>query len=106
MVSAQEPLILAVDGGQSSTLALIGNQSGRIIGVGWGGPSNHIHEPGGLERLHNALHDSIGEALRKAGADAANIIHACLGMTGGAQQSIPIVQSIAPNSVIQCIRTW
>jgi len=100
-MSTQEPLVLAVDGGQSSTLALIATYTGRILGAGWGGPSNHIHEPGGPERLHNALHDSIGEALRNAGADAGNITHACLGMTGGAQQSIPIVQSIAPNSAIQ-----
>jgi hypothetical protein len=39
---AQSGLILAVDGGQSSTLALAATHSGVIVGIGFAGPSNHV----------------------------------------------------------------
>lgn len=38
---------LGIDGGQSSTTAVIGNEEGIILGRGMGGPSNHVYEPGG-----------------------------------------------------------
>ena len=53
--SQTTPIVVAVDGGQSSTLALVAEGYGHILGVGWGGPSNHVHEPGGVERLQSAL---------------------------------------------------
>src|SRR5690606_37597131 len=68
---AADPIVVAVDGGQSSTLALAATLNGEIIGVGWGGESNHIDEPGGVERLNNALNFSITGALTSAGRDAA-----------------------------------
>ena len=36
------PLFLGIDGGQSSTTAVIGDESGRILGSGRGGPCNHV----------------------------------------------------------------
>lgn len=94
-------LILAVDGGQSSTLALAADTEGHILGAGLAGPSNHIHEVGGMERMQNALRQSIAKALEDAGATESEVIAACLGMTGGATTARDIVQTVLPNARVQ-----
>src|SRR5262245_41653301 len=51
-------LILGVDGGQTSTVALLATRAGAILGMGYGGPANHIHEAGGMERMQRSLRDA------------------------------------------------
>lgn len=80
-------LFLGVDGGQSHTEAVVADEIGRVLGRGVGGPSNHAEQPGGRERLRNAVMDSVGEALRNAGLPATDktlFESAHFGMTGGA----------------------
>jgi len=77
------PLVLGVDGGQTSTTAAICDLSGRLLGVGRAGPSNHISEPGGIERARRAVNGSVREALRGAGLKKATFEAAFFGMTGG-----------------------
>jgi N-acetylglucosamine kinase-like BadF-type ATPase len=62
-------LFLGVDGGQSSTTALIGDESGRVIGMGRSGPCNQIA--------------SVGEAIAKTGAAGARFESAAFGFSGG-----------------------
>jgi len=63
-----------VDGGQSSTLALIGDGEGRVLGRGIAGPCNHM----------GALASSINEACQQAGlTNAPEFASACLGFSGG-----------------------
>lgn len=62
-------MFLGVDGGQSSTTALIGDENGRVFGRGRGGPCN---QPGSLQ-----------SALQEAGALEARVEAACFGMSGG-----------------------
>lgn len=93
-------LLMAVDGGQSSTLALVATPSGTILGVGWGGPSNHIHEPGGVERLQSALRDSIASALRGAGCEPGRVQHICLGLSGVSPLAGDIAQALLPSAQI------
>ncbi|MBL8146649.1 MAG: ATPase [Anaerolineae bacterium] len=76
-------LILGVDGGQSSTAALLANSDGRVLGTGAGGPANHIHEPGGVQRMENSLRDAVRSAFASAGLEAGHVASACFGMTGG-----------------------
>jgi N-acetylglucosamine kinase-like BadF-type ATPase len=78
-------LLLAVDGGQSQTLALLATLEGRILGTGLSGPANHIHEPGGMERINRALREAIGGAFEQAGLPLERVHSACFGMTGGAE---------------------
>jgi N-acetylglucosamine kinase-like BadF-type ATPase len=59
-------LFLGIDGGQTGTQAVIADASGRVLGRGEGGPSNHVEAPGGRERLRGAILDSAGAALRDA----------------------------------------
>ena len=96
----QDPqFFLGLDGGQTSTLAVICDRTGRLAGVGKAGPSNHVHEPGGFERLERALAGSILAAWQEAAADIDQeraspdgppesipvFVSACCGMTGGVE---------------------
>jgi N-acetylglucosamine kinase-like BadF-type ATPase len=90
-------LFLGLDGGQSSTTALVGDENGRVLGVGRAGPCNHAGEAEGREKFVQALSacvlDALAQAselLPKAAAPAeeatANVIrfeYACLGFSGG-----------------------
>src|SRR5579863_9715345 len=73
-------LFLGVDGGQSSTTALVGDESGRVVGVGRGGPCNHVGKAEGREKFFRA----VRECLREAGFGGAEFEAACLGFSGGA----------------------
>lgn len=59
---------LGIDGGQSSTTALIGDETGRIVGVGHAGPCNHATLAEGRERFTRALTASVAEAVRQSPA--------------------------------------
>jgi N-acetylglucosamine kinase-like BadF-type ATPase len=76
-------LVLGIDGGQSSTTAAICDLSGRLLGVGRAGPSNHVWEPGGEARARRAVTVSLRGALRAAGLRSPTFEAAFLGMTGG-----------------------
>ena len=98
---ASDKIVVAVDGGQSSTLALAAALNGEILGVGWGGESNHIDEPGGVERLNNALNHSITGALASAGRSAEMVRGAVLGMTGVSALAGEIAQAMLPQAQVQ-----
>ena len=53
------PLFLGVDGGQSTTTALIGDEHGRILGRGVGGPCNHATAAEGRAKLEHAISTSL-----------------------------------------------
>ncbi len=101
MVGERQGLVLAVDGGQSSTLALVADEDGHILGAGLAGPSNHVHEPGGMARLSDALRRSITAALQQAGRDAGDVVSACLGMTGGPQEAREIARRLLPAATVE-----
>lgn len=103
MVLSQGKFVIAVDGGQSSTLALLAALDGTILASGRGGPSNHYHEPGGPQRLESALRDSTGEALKYAGQSAETIAQVCLGMSGIHPQAAVIGQTLFPGANVQLL---
>jgi N-acetylglucosamine kinase-like BadF-type ATPase len=78
-------LFLGVDGGQSSTTALIGDESGQILGKGVGGPCNHAETQEGRARLERAVAGCLATACAQAGLDPAAVHFeaACFGMSGG-----------------------
>ena len=73
-------LFLGVDGGQSGTTAVIGDESGRVVGVGRGDPCNHVAKAERREKLLRVL----GGCLREAGFEHVEFEAACLGFSGGA----------------------
>jgi N-acetylglucosamine kinase-like BadF-type ATPase len=91
-------LFLGVDGGQSSTKALIGDETGRVLGMGVGGPCNHVGAAEGREKLARAVRESVGLAREKAGLDAGQLQFeaACFGMSGGPADKQAILSEIVP----------
>jgi N-acetylglucosamine kinase-like BadF-type ATPase len=77
-----ERLILAVDGGQTSTKSLLATANGRVLSAGLGGPSDHFHIVGGVEKNRAAIHGAIRSALAAAGVDSSEITAITLGLTG------------------------
>jgi N-acetylglucosamine kinase-like BadF-type ATPase len=82
-------LFLGVDGGGSSTTAVIGDKDGHILGLGRAGPSNHAGEEG-REKFMQALSACVQDALAQTGhvlaegiADATRFECACMGLSGG-----------------------
>lgn len=90
-------LIMGIDGGQSTTRALIADTEGNLLGLGVGGAANHIHEPGGPERLRRSLRDAVNGALQSASLppDTRFAVALC-GMTGGGALVEEICQQELP----------
>ena len=89
-------LFLGVDGGQSGTTALIGDETGRLLGEGEAGPCNHAGASEGRGKLERAVMGSLGEACRQAGLDPATVEFeaACFGMSGGPHDKQEILARI------------
>jgi N-acetylglucosamine kinase-like BadF-type ATPase len=83
-------LFLGVDGGQSGTTAMVGNESGRVVGVGHGGPCNHVAKSEGRERFVRA----VSACLREAGFEGVQFEAACLGFSGGAADKDAYVRQL------------
>jgi len=76
---------LGVDGGQSSTYALIGDAGGCVLAAGRGGPSNHVAASEGRAKFTAAIQSCLAAACTNAGLDARTVrfASACLGFSGG-----------------------
>ena len=93
---------LGVDGGQSGTAALIGDESGRVLGAGSGGPCNHAAAAEGRQKLVRAVGDSVAAACAQAGLDARAVrfAAACFGMSGGPEDKQAILREILPADAV------
>ncbi|MFL6351101.1 MAG: BadF/BadG/BcrA/BcrD ATPase family protein [Bryobacteraceae bacterium] len=78
-------MYLGVDGGQSSTIALIGDETGRVLGRGRGGPCNHVSGAESRTKFFDALTECLTRACAEAHLDskAVTFACACLGFSGG-----------------------
>ncbi len=63
-------LAAGIDGGQSSTVAVVGDDNGRILGRGTSGPSDEIGAGPESTRLRDALRSALQDALARAGLPA------------------------------------
>jgi N-acetylglucosamine kinase-like BadF-type ATPase len=91
---------LGVDGGQSSTKALIADEQGRIVGYGVGGPCNHVSGPEAREKFRSAVGSCIQQACEQARLDASTIqfAAACLGFSGGAEDKDAFTRELIRSS--------
>ncbi|MBC7328041.1 hypothetical protein H5T87_08000 [bacterium] len=85
---------LGIDGGQTKTVAVVGNEKGEVLGWGKGGPSNHIREKGGKKRFREALKASVGEALAQAGIKEPHFYAAYLGISGACEEMRKIARRL------------
>lgn len=86
-------LLVAVDGGQTATKALVATIDGTILGAGLGGPSDHLHGPGGRERNRAAIQDSIRAAFVAACLPVGPVRAIALGLTGAKSAVIQLIES-------------
>ena len=92
-------IFLGVDGGQSSTMALVGDASGRVIGSGAAGPCNHVASAAeGREKLARVVRECVTAALYQAGLAADDVVFeaACFGMSGGAEDKQDVLSAAVP----------
>lgn len=89
-------LYVGVDGGQSSTRAVVGDQTGRLLGFGTGGPANHWGEAHAEDRLRAAIEDSVQGALDCVGVDLerTRFTAAYFSMTGGPEGKVEIARDL------------
>lgn len=86
---------LGVDGGQSSTTALIADRAGRVLGMGRAGPCNHTGTAEGRQKFVSAVTDCLASAARSAGlANVPRFTSACLGFSGGPVQKDALVHQL------------
>jgi N-acetylglucosamine kinase-like BadF-type ATPase len=91
-------LFLGVDGGQSSTTAVIGDISGKVIGWGSAGPCNHVSAVQARGRFLEVMRECLAQAAAKAGLDGAltrwHFKAACLGMSGGPEDKAALLHEL------------
>ncbi len=80
---AERKWFLGVDGGQSGTVAMIGDETGAVQGVGHAGPCNHVSAAESRERFLHAVGGALGAAQETAGCGDVVFEGACLGFSGG-----------------------
>jgi N-acetylglucosamine kinase-like BadF-type ATPase len=94
--SALARLYLGVDGGQSSTTALIADETGAVLGRGSGGPCNHVTGAEAVEKFNRVIGACLAEACQQAGLerDTIRFAAACLGFSGGAEDKRVLAESL------------
>ncbi len=79
---SEPTLLLAIDGGQTSTKSLLAKIDGTVLAAGQGGPSDHFHIEGGVEKNRLAIHGAIRSALDPANQSGVEVEAVGLGLTG------------------------
>ncbi|HET6275141.1 MAG TPA: BadF/BadG/BcrA/BcrD ATPase family protein [Candidatus Cybelea sp.] len=75
-------LVAGIDGGQSSTVAVIGDETGRILGRGFAGPADEVGAGRESARLSDALHGALDGALKDARLSGASFDAIVAGISG------------------------
>ncbi len=102
-------LFLGVDGGQSSTTAVIGDETGRLLGTGVAGPCNHVGSADGRLKFLSAIQGCLAAACREAGLDPQRVrfASACLGFSGGpADKQALIEEMISAEKLFVTTDAW
>jgi N-acetylglucosamine kinase-like BadF-type ATPase len=76
-------LFAGIDGGQSSTIAVVLDVRGTVLGRGTSGPSDHVGEPATTRRAADACEAALAGALATAGLPAGTALEAVVvGLSG------------------------
>ena len=87
-------LFLGIDGGQTGTKSILADASGRVLGIGRGGPAIHLKDGATREHAHRVLYEAIHQALRQAGLpDTTEITSAFLGFSGVSGPEAPAAKT-------------
>ena len=103
-MAALRRLFLGVDGGATSTKAVIGDETGRILSRATGAPCDRATPGEGEARLEAMARDLVERALDAAGLPAGSGFEAaCFGMSGGADDKRAILAAVARPGRIEVI---
>lgn len=94
-MNSSSDLFLGVDGGQSSTKALIGDASGRVLGRGSAGPCNHVSSAEARAKFLRTIGECVAAARTEAGLGAeVRFRAACFGMSGGPEDKEALLREV------------
>lgn len=87
---------LGVDGGQSSTVAVISDETGKVIGWATAGPCNHVSAAESRAKFLRVMGECVMQAAARAGMQARkpHFRSACLGMSGGPEDKAGLLHEI------------
>lgn len=86
-------LFLAVDGGQSGTVAVVATAAGTIVGVGRGGPIRHHEESDSEGFVRDGVLAAVTEAMNGA-PDRSRVVMCCLAMTGSRSITARVIREV------------
>src|SRR5688572_19058978 len=91
-------LFLGIDGGQSATTAVIGDETGRVLGSGRGGPCNHVGAAEGRTKFFRAVGECLAQACAEAGLDRQSTVFesVCAGFSGGPADKDAYLRELIP----------
>ncbi len=75
-------VVAGVDGGASSTTCVLLDVTGRILGIGRGGPVDHLYRASGQAQTRRALREAFSSARRGASGRGVVIRAVVAGLTG------------------------
>ena len=73
---------------------MIGDESGRVVGVGRAGPCNHVSTAESEARFREAIGGAVAAAASAAGLKEATFAAACLGLSGGPADKDALVREM------------
>ncbi len=87
---------LGVDGGQSGTMAVIGDAQGQVVGWASAGPCNHVAADQARAKFRRVMSGCIGQAAAMVGLDPTRpkFRAACMGMSGGPDDKASILREL------------
>lgn len=102
-------IVAGIDAGASSTTCVIADGAGRVLGVGRGGPIDHLFRPSGRRRTRVALKEAIGRATQRArlGRPPDAVVAGLTGLEPGSAESraaVRMIQGLTRARVV--VATW
>jgi N-acetylglucosamine kinase-like BadF-type ATPase len=94
-------LVAGIDGGQSSTTAVVLDGDGVELGRGFAGPSDHVDEPGDSRRCADALESSLAAALAAAGLPPETQLDAIVAGISGYEGVLHGVPPVLPSANVR-----
>ncbi|HEY6102703.1 MAG TPA: BadF/BadG/BcrA/BcrD ATPase family protein [bacterium] len=106
---SERVVVAGFDGGASSTTCVIADESGRILGVGRGGPIDHLYLPAGRKRTAEAVTEAYEAAARRAQLrrPLRAVVAGLTGLEPGSEESataVRILRSITSAGIVSA--TW
>jgi N-acetylglucosamine kinase-like BadF-type ATPase len=87
---------LGIDGGQSSTIATIGDATGKVVGWASAGPCNHVAATEARAKFLRVMQACLAQASANASLDSPrpHFRSACLGMSGGPDDKAALLDEL------------